>query len=1056
MKSSSFARCKVGAAILLSLASSASIAATVSGTVSYPTSDAGYALRTAGSTVRVMGTTIVANVVEADPNTTGTFTLTNVPTGPLTLIIEEPLQHGTVTGDRFTQDSKRVELVVNGDVNGVSFDLVYHWRNLPSYPPPYQNPSYDIWEPYFISPTIGFMGFLNRGVSPFQFELWRTTNGGETWTKIGHWTGDVSTTFPDLAGPSMLFVDADHGLIRGTGLVNSRYYPTGVIRTDDGGQTWTYVDLPNAPPVGQEPGGNGLVNVINFGAIDETHWILCGAENVGSYMGSGTPGWVTIWETADAGATWWIAKTWREDYGTCSALGADPSGKALVFDTPYAFGGSKKLALRDTSGTWSFKEGNALVTNSGYGTADAPMIDGTVWVTGALNDGASSSDPGVYRSLDGGLTWFRISTAQLQYFDFATMLRGFTAAGGPAYASYDGGITWRYQSGGGGICCHGNYMFAFSPTDAFWKDGGVGDPNGKADLQRYFEQASPYLEVLKGTGAGNATVPNGATNVPVAAFSFTSYGLTDLLLQPLHVRASGTGNDRSEIDRVTLWWDRDGDGSVSTGDTAISTTTFGADDGVAELGLGSVPQLHQLYPRQLLVTYDIAQRVRDGVTFSAALEPVTVEAFTDDSAMTRVAATAPTGTVIGGATITAAARMPIPPAIPAQSATEYQSFGYTVPSFTDPNGDPLTYAFSGLPAWLTVCNPSENPRYLCGRPPYSESSLTADKSYTITLTAKDPDQNEASASFTLTVLNVNRLPVPPTSIPDQVVKEGTSYGYTLPAFSEPDGDSLTYEFQGLPGWLTVCYPAQNRRYLCGRPPLTETGPNVTKEYPITVVATDPASAQATKSFRVLVTNNAPPQAPVIPEQSVSEYASYGYTAPAFTDDDASLTYTFSGLPAWLKVCYPTQNPRYLCGRPPYTESTHAANKSYSIGYVARDPAGQTTGTTIALTVLNINRPPVAPASIPGQTATEGQSFGYTAPQFTDPDGDALSYSFAGLPAWLTVCYPTQNPRYLCGRPPFTEASPGVPTVYTILQRATDTAGAFTEQSLTLTVLDAPQ
>jgi hypothetical protein len=231
---------------------------------------------------------------------------------------------------------------------------------------------------------------------------------------------------------------------------------------------------------------------------------------------------------------------------------------------------------------------------------------------------------------------------------------------------------------------------------------------------------------------------------------------------------------------------------------------------------------------------------------------------------------------------------------------------------------------------------------------------------------------------------------------------------------------------------------------------------VVKEYPITVVATDPASAQASKAFRVLVTNNAPPQAPVIPAQSVSEYASYGYTAPAFTDDDASLTYTFTGLPSWLKVCYPTQNPRYLCGRPPYTESTYASNKSYSIGYAARDPAGQTTGTTIALTVLNANRPPVAPASIPGQTATEGVSFGYTAPPFTDPDGDALSYTFSGLPGWLSVCYPTQNPRYLCGRPPFTEASPSVPKVYTIVQRATDTTGAFAEQSFTLTVLDATQ
>ena len=186
MKSSSVACWRASAAVLLFLASTASIAATVSGTVSYPTSDAGYTLRTGGSKVRVMGTTIVANVLEADPWTTGTFTLTNVPTGPVTLIVEEPVVNGTIIGDRFTQDSKRVEIVVSGDVSGISFNPVYHWRNLPSYPPPYQDPNYDMWEPHFVSAQVGFMGFQNRSVSPFEFELWRTTNGGDSWSKIGH------------------------------------------------------------------------------------------------------------------------------------------------------------------------------------------------------------------------------------------------------------------------------------------------------------------------------------------------------------------------------------------------------------------------------------------------------------------------------------------------------------------------------------------------------------------------------------------------------------------------------------------------------------------------------------------------------------------------------------------------------------------------------------------------------------------------------------------------------------------------------------------------------
>lgn len=60
--------------------------------------------------------------------------------------------------------------------------------------------------------------------------------------------------------------------------------------------------------------------------------------------------------------------------------------------------------------------------------------------------------------------------------------------------------------------------------------------------------------------------------------------------------------------------------------------------------------------------------------------------------------------------------------------------------------------------------------------------------------------------------------------------------------------------------------------------------------------------------------------------------------------------------------------------------------------------------------------PVAPV-IPNQSATEGVSFQFTAPQFTDPRGQGLTYVYSGLPGWLTVPYPAQNPRYSSGRAP---------------------------------------
>jgi photosystem II stability/assembly factor-like uncharacterized protein len=949
-------------ATALFLAPTLALAATVSGTVTYPTSDSGYTLRTITSRVRIEGTGASASVVEDPVNWyTGTFTLTDVPAGPVTLILEEPLASGGVIGDRFTQDSKRIQLNVTGDVGGVAFAPEYHWRNLPSYPPPYHNAAYDIWEPFFVSSDVGFIGFQNRGISPFEFELWRTTDGGETWVEIGHWTSGVSDMYPDLSAVSMMFVDADHGVMRGVGAAGG-YRSYGVMRTADGGQTWSYVDVPNAPPAGDQPGGNGLVNPGYFGAIDATHWIMCGAENIGTYMGSGTPGWLTIWETDDAGATWRIANTLREDYPACSALGVDASGQAFLFDTPYAFGGNRYLLQRDVYGAWTVKEGNwsnpegnDLVTNQGYGPADAPMLDGTAWINGGRWVDHSTSEVGMFRSLDGGLTWFNISAAQLHSFDFANMLRGFATAGGPAYMTYDGGVTWRYQLGGGGVCCHGNYMFAFGPTQAIWKDGGVGDPNGLSDVMRYSEQASPNFEVLPGTGLIDVTVLNGTVNVPMLALEFTSHGLADLQLQPLRLKAYGTGNDKNEVVRASLWWDRNANGVVDAGDTAISSAPFTADNGEVTLSLGGVPELHQMYPRQLLVTYDFSASARNLVTFYVTLRPDQTQAVVADGGATLVTATAPSGTVLQGRIIATEAAVPKPPVIPAQVAPEGSFYSFNVPVFVDPNGDPLTYRFTGLPAWLVVYNPANNPRFLYGKPPYSESTHEGDAAYTIGYEAEDTSGNIGRTTFALTVADVNARPVPPSSIPAKSATEGVSFGYSVPEFYDPESETLTYSYTGLPTWLAVQNAAVNPRYLAGVPPYTESGANDIRSYWITVRASDPHGAYSERTFQLTVLNaNGPPLRPDSISATVATEGQYfSYSVPVFPDPDGEVvTYSYSGLPSWLVVYNPAANPRFLYGRPPFTESGPNVNKVYWITVTATDPNGYYSSRAFSLTVLN--------------------------------------------------------------------------------------------------------
>jgi hypothetical protein len=121
------------AAVALLFAHSAS-GAIVSGTITIPTSDGGYRPAIYNSNpakVRVAGTSIETNVV-ATTQYTGTFTLANVPAGPVTLIYVE-----TPGEDSFTMDSRRVTLNVGGNVSDVQFNLQHHWQFLPSYPPPW-------------------------------------------------------------------------------------------------------------------------------------------------------------------------------------------------------------------------------------------------------------------------------------------------------------------------------------------------------------------------------------------------------------------------------------------------------------------------------------------------------------------------------------------------------------------------------------------------------------------------------------------------------------------------------------------------------------------------------------------------------------------------------------------------------------------------------------------------------------------------------------------------------------------------------------------------------
>jgi uncharacterized repeat protein (TIGR01451 family) len=428
---------------------------------------------------------------------------------------------------------------------------------------------------------------------------------------------------------------------------------------------------------------NGIVAVQNLAALGPTNWIACGTENAGTFQGVGGPVRVTVWESADAGATWAIVRSWAEDYGLCSALDTNVAGRAVMFATPYAFGGGRHLELRDPSGVWTQQASNELVTNSGSGgISDVPMVGDVVWVRAQRFTGtASLLDHALFRSDDAGVTWQRLSDFLAQYFDFANLRKGLAAAGGPMHSTYDGGANWLYQSAGGGISGHGNYVWAFDELRAVWKDGGVGDPNSLSDIFRYVEPREPNFEALSYAQVPDATADLGATNVRVAALAFFNHGPVPLTLNGLKLRGSGTGDDRADIVAVNAWFDANGDGSLQGGEPQIASSTYATNDGDVTLALGNDYLLQPMQSLKVVITYDFASSINGLRTYGIALVPANVTADTADTgALLTVAATAPTGTSLPGATITV-------------GRAESADLSVTLADAPDPvtTGQPLTY-----------------------------------------------------------------------------------------------------------------------------------------------------------------------------------------------------------------------------------------------------------------------------------------------------------------------------------------------------------------------------
>ena len=291
--------------------------------------------------------------------------------------------------------------------------------------------------------------------------------------------------------------------------------------------------------------------------------------------------------------------------------------------------------------------------------------------------------------------------------------------------------------------------------------------------------------------------------------------------------------------------------------------------------------------------------------------------------------------------------------------------------FADPDQDELEYSASVLDTTLAAVAVSGGTVTVMG---------VVAGSTTVTVTARDPGGLAAVQSFAVTV--PNRAPEAVGTIGPRVVERNKSVSFDVsPYFADPDGDDLAYS-------ATSSSTSRASVEVSGNS-VVITGGRIGRAT-ITVTAHDPDGLTAEQSFEVRVRqrNRAPRPAGTIPDQTAKEDGTTSVdVSPYFTDADGdALTYGATSSSMSTATVSVSGSTGSIAG-----ESQGTA----TITVTAEDPGGLTATARFDVSVQEPSRAPQPVGTIPDATVQLDEEISVDVePNFTDPDGDDLTYSAA--------------------------------------------------------------
>ena len=318
------------------------------------------------------------------------------------------------------------------------------------------------------------------------------------------------------------------------------------------------------------------------------------------------------------------------------------------------------------------------------------------------------------------------------------------------------------------------------------------------------------------------------------------------------------------------------------------------------------------------------------------------------------------------------------------------SFYSFTPAAGDPDGDPLTFTATNVPAWATF---SKTTGALTGTPTEANVGPTG----MITIEVSDSKAITQLPAFQIQVSSNTTAPPPPAAneaptiagTPATTATVGQTYTFA-PVGDDANDDTLTFTVQNKPSWLTFT-PSTGR--LSGMP----TSADVATTSGIVITVSDGQASAALPAFNLQVSAAAPVnRAPTItgtPRTTVTAGSSYAFSPVGGDPDGNTLTYSIQNKPTWASFSATTGR---LSGTPT------AAN----VGTSARITITVTDGTataslasfTIQVTAQANRAPTISGSPLLSISVTKPYLF---QPSASDADGNTLTFSIQNRPSWAT-------------------------------------------------------